>query len=137
MSDISSIEDTLITAISNLNLFKRVDSLGRKAKPLTLIYPSVFVYFVSDRNTGSKPRPIFELTYEIVVITKNLQTEAKAAKDIYELIDSVRDAVNGKTLDINDIEPFECISREMSEYEDGTISYVMQFKTRQYLSLVS
>ncbi len=130
---ISQIEDRLIDVVKGLNIFKLVDSLGRKSKPVALNYPSAFVYFLSDRNTESQPRPVYELIYEVVVVNKNVSTEAKAAKDTYSYIDSVRDAINGKTLGISDIEPFTCVSRDMTAYEEGVIMYTLRFKTRHYL----
>lgn len=138
MSTISTIEDTLITTIKNLSivniaLFKIVDSLGRKKEPELLNYPAAFVYFVSDSDTGSKPRPITELVYGVLVLNKNVQAESKAAKDIYGLTESVRDAINVKSLSIADVEPFTWVSTELTDYKDGIISYLVKFKTRHYL----
>ena len=133
MNTISTIEDKLIAVIKNTGLFKLVDSLGRKARPEVINYPAAFVYFASDRDTGTKPRPVIDLIYEIEISNKNVQSEAKAAKDTYGLLDGARDAINFKSLGITDIEPFACISRNIKDYKDGIITYILQFKTRHFL----
>ena len=66
---------------------------------------------------------------------KNLTSEAQAASDIYTLIDAVRDAIEGKQLGNDDIEPFMCMARELVDYADGIISYVVKFRTRHYLDV--
>lgn len=137
MSTISEIEDILITTVKNLSLFKIVDSLGRKAEPVTLNYPAAFVYFAGNKNTESQPRPIFWTDYDVLVIAKNLQSEDKAAKDAYTLIDAVRDAINGKALGITDIEKFICMSRELAGYDNGEIAYRLRFQARHYLAVPS
>lgn len=139
MSSILDIESDIITAVTALEdedevkLFRLVESLGRKKPPLTINYPACFVYFAGDVNTGSKPRPIYQATFECLVMAKNLASEEAAAADVYTLIDAVRDAIEGKQLENADIEPFTCISRELSDYADGIISYVVKFQTRHYL----
>jgi hypothetical protein len=135
--NISEIEDKLIETIESLGLFRIVDSLGRRAIPVSLNYPSAFVYFAKDEDTGTKPRPVFTLTYEVQVSNKNLKSEKEAAKDTYALLDAIRDAINKKTLGISDIEPFTCTAREITDYADGVIIYTLQFQTRQYLPVVS
>lgn len=135
--NISEIEDVLISTIEELNLFKYVGSLGRKGQPPALNYPCAFVYFAGDENTNSKPRPVYLLNYEILIMCKNLSLnpEKGAAKDAYILLEAVEQAINGKSLGITDIEPWTCISREIYDYENGVISYVMKFQTRHYLSV--
>ena len=135
--NIAGIEDTLINTIKQLGLFQAVSSAGRKGLPQTFRYPSCFVYFVSDRDARTGPRPTIELTYEAMVVDKNLRTEKEAARDVYTLIDAVRDAINGKTLGIPDIEPWTCTGREIAGYEidTGEIAYVLRFRTRQYLAI--
>ena len=133
MSTIATIEDKLIETLEGLALFRKVSSLGRKAAPVAMAYPSAYAYFVSDRDTGTRPRPVMDLTYEILVVSKNLSGEAQAAADVYSLLDAARDAINGKFLDFTDIEPFTCVSREIAGYEDGVISYILRFQTRQFL----
>ena len=135
MSTIAEIEDKIISTLDGLGIFRKVSSLGRKAAPVTMSYPSAHAYFVSDRDTGTKPRPVMTLTYEILVVGKNLSGEGQAAADVYSLLDSVREAINGKYLDFTDIEPFTCVSREIAGYEDGVISYILRFQTRHYLEV--
>ncbi|HHT9137383.1 MAG TPA: hypothetical protein ACFYEK_09100 [Candidatus Wunengus sp. YC60] len=135
MSTISTIEDKLISTIRNTGLFKLVDSQGRNKRPEVINYPAAFVYFSSDRDTGVRPRPVIELIYEIQIVNKNVQTEGKAAKDTYTLLDGVRDAINFKSLGITDIEPFTLVARNIKDYQDGIITYLLQFKTRHYLAV--
>ena len=138
MATIADIEDDIITAIKALELdgntpFRVVESVGRKKPPVTLNYPACFVYFAGDINTGGKPRPIYQTVFECLISVKNLAAEKAAADSVYTLIDAVRDAIEGKDLGNADIEPFMCMSRELSDYEDGVISYVVKFQTRHYL----
>ncbi|HOE18765.1 MAG TPA: hypothetical protein PK344_15265 [Syntrophorhabdaceae bacterium] len=142
MATIADIEDDIITAIAALKdddddnkLFRIVESLGRKRPPVAINYPACFVYFAGDTNTGSRPRPIYQTDYECLVSVKNLSSEKDAADGVYALIDAVRDAIEGKQLDNDDIEPFMCVSRELSDYADGVISYVIKFRTRHYLAV--
>ena len=135
MHTISQIEDAMISTITALGLFRHVGSIGRKAKPVSLAYPSAFVYFVGDTDTGTRPRPIFETQFEVAVYQSNKGGEAAAAKDTYGLIDSIRDAINGKNLSLDDIDLFYCSGREMIGYEDGIISYAVKFNTRHFLPL--
>lgn len=133
MSSISEIEDAMITAVSALGLFRQVGSIGRQAKPQALSYPSAFVYFAGDTDTGVRPRPVFNTQYEVAVYQSNKSGEAAAAKDTYDLLDSVRDAINGKALGLTDVDSFVCTGREMIDYEAGIISYVVKFTTRHML----
>lgn len=141
MASIADIEDDIITTIAALededdnNLFRLVESLGRKKPPVTLNYPACFVYFAGDTNTGSKPRPVYWTEYECLISVKNIASEKTAADSIYALIDVVRDAIEGSQLDNDDIEPFMCMSRELVDYADGVISYVVKFRTRHYLDV--
>ncbi len=135
--NISEIEDVLISTIEGLNLFKYVGSLGRKGQPSALNYPCAFAYFAGCENTRSKPRPVYIMNYEILIVCKNLSlnTEKDAARDAYVLLEAVEQAINGKRLGITDIEPWTCVSIELGDYESGVITYVMKFQTRNYLDM--
>lgn len=133
MSTIAELEDTLIGVIQDLDLFHRVDSLGRKGLPAALSYPAAFVYFVRERSDTAVPRPVVEKVFEVLVQQKNLQAESQAAAGVYGLVESVRDAVNGKRLGHTDIGPFTCSAIDMTDYADGVISYALQFTVQQYL----
>lgn len=133
MSTIAEIEDALMETIRALGVFRSVHSAGRKALPSLKDHPAAYVFFVSERDTGTKPRPVVELRYDVVVVVKNLGAEKSAAADAYSLTDAVRDAVQGKTLGFADIEPFACESRELVDYASGVIQYALRLKTRQYL----
>lgn len=104
---------------------------------MAMKYPAAFVYFAGDKSDMAIPRPIVSIAYDVVIIAKNLKSELAAARDAYALIDAVRDAVNGKQLGITDIEPFVNTTREVAEYEDGTIAYILRFETRHYLPVVT
>lgn len=135
MSTIAEIEDGIIQAVAALEIFKGVWSVGRKEVPASMTHPAAYVYFVSERDTGTKPRPVVELVYDVVVAVKNLRSEKDAARDAYSIMDSVRDALLGKTLGLSDIEPLTCVSREIAGYESGVIEYAVRFRTRQYLPI--
>ncbi len=135
--NIAGIEDVIITTLEGLNLFQYVGSIGRKGKPLTLVYPCAFVNFSGDENTRSKPRPVYTLSYEIVIMCKNiaLNSEEEIASDAYTLLDAVEQAINGKRLGITDIEPWTCMSRALTEYENAVMTYVIKIQTRHYLNV--
>lgn len=133
MSGIAEIEDKLIEAVEAAALFKTVSSAGRREIQPPKTFPAAYVYFVSERDTGAMPRPVVELTYDVVVAAKNLSSEEMAAKDVYALMSSVRDALNGKTLGFTDLEPLTCAAMELAGYEAGVIEYVLRFRTRRYL----
>lgn len=137
MSSIAEIEDKLIETVEALGIFKGVWSVGRKELPALIAHPAAYVYFVSETDTGTKPRPVTGLVFEVVVAVKNLRSEKEAARDAYSIIDAARDALNGKTLGFTDIEPFVCVSREIVGYEAGVIEYALRFRARQYLPVPS
>ncbi len=130
---ITDIENGLIGAIKGLNIFQVVASIGRKDRPQSLNYPAAFVFFAGDKDTGARPRPIYNTEFDVILLNKNLESSARAAKDIYELLDVVRDVVQGKTLGISNIEPFVCVSRELTNYENGVTEYTLRISTRLYL----
>lgn len=136
MSTILDIDKKLVVTITGLNAFKTVDTIGRKAMPAVLNYPAAFVYFAGDHlvKQGNKLRNIYDTAYDIIVTNKNLRSEQDAAYDTYNLLDLVRDAIQGKKLDLTNVMPFECVSRELFGYEDGVISYVVRFTTCVFYS---
>lgn len=130
---ISQIEDTIAATLRGLNIFQTVDSAGRKAFPVSYVYPSAYVYFAGDRDTGVNPRPTYELEYAVIVMAKSVRDEPNPAIDVYSVLDLVRNAINKKTLGIENIEPWTCVSREAERQEGAIISYTLTFKTRQFL----
>lgn len=133
--DIAAIEDALLAAVNALGLFSLVDSAGRDTAPQLLTYPYASVFFIGDGQLVLNPRPIDELRYGVMVSAQNFSSEEEAAADVYRLIDAVRTAIRGKTLGIDDIEPFACRSRELISYEDGVITYLLTVVTRQYQAI--
>lgn len=129
---IVEIEDLLIAAVGQLVLFAVVDSAGRDAAPEVLQYPYASVFFIGDRQIVLNPRPIDELRYGIMVSHQHLGSEQEAAAGAYQLIDAVRDRINGKTLGVSDIEPFSVSTRELLGYEDGIITYLLTIVTNKY-----
>jgi len=134
-STIADIEDALLEAIEDLDEFKIVDSLGRKSMPAVLNYPACYVYFEADENTGNRPRPVYRMRFVALVINKNLQSEKQSARDTYGLVEAVEQAINGKQLSIEDIEPITCTKREFQNFENGIITYALTFETRHYLDV--
>jgi len=137
--DVAGIEDVLIDTVKALGIFATVDSAGRDQEPsadTVFSFPYASAFFIGDREVAKQPRPIDELTFGVLVSVKNVRGESAAAADAYALIDSVRLAIRGKTLGIEDIGPFGCPTREMVGYQDGVMTYLLIFTCRQYQPLV-
>lgn len=135
MSSIADIEDAILDIVRSLQCFQIVDSLGRKSIPQSLNYPACYAYFESDENTLNRPRPVYKMKFVVLVINKNLYSESQSALDTYGLIEAVEQAINGKQLNVADIEPFTCTKREFVDYENGIITYALTFETRHYLDV--
>jgi hypothetical protein len=136
MSDISGIEDKVIEAVKSLELFKVVDSAGRKALPTTLAYPSAFICWSDYKDLDSAPRPVPRLEFQAAIVDKNIQSEKAAARSTYALCEAVRDALNGKTLGLEDVKPFKVTSIEIADYKSGgEITYIMTITTGHLLGV--
>lgn len=133
-NDINIIEDALIEAIKNTGAFRAVISVGREALPTTLAYPTAFVYFDGETRRQTRPRPVEDTAFKIFITVKNI-SQAKANKDAYSLMNAVTAAIEGKTLDVPDIEEFERTDRKITEYEDNEITYEMTIKTVRYCAV--
>lgn len=133
MSTILEIEKKIIETISGPGTFKVVESVVSDELPPTLNYPAAFMYFESEDIADDQVRPVYKITYGVIVVNKNLRSEQDAAQDTYGLLDTCRDALQGKTLGFTDITPFVCTSRELLAYNDGIISYLLKFTTKNYL----
>ncbi len=136
--EIQDIEDKLLEAVGSLLAFAVVSSLVRDGVNPG-IYPAAYTYFAGDGEGETKSRPIDTVEFHIQVRAQNLASEALLARDAYSLINAVRKAIRGKTLGIPGIEPFRCIGRELSDYdeEESTIEYTCKFTTRQYQPVVT
>ena len=134
MSTVAEIEDKLLQVLTALNCWAMVQSAGRKILPETIYYPACFVIWDGDDDTGSKPRPVDNVDFKVIVQTQNLASEDLAAADVYALNDLVRGEIRGKRLGIPDIEPFTCVSRRCTDYDDsdGMIEYTHIYRTRLY-----
>ena len=134
MPAIALIEQALLDRIAELGIFALVQSAGRKALPSIYGYPACFVHWDGDTDTGTFPRPVDVAAFKVVIQSVNLAAEEQAAADAYELSDLVREAIRGKTLGLNDIEPLVCQSRLCTDYDDteGMIEYTHTYSTRVY-----
>jgi hypothetical protein len=139
MPGVGYIEDTLLQVLTALNCWAMIQSAGRKALPETIYYPACFVIWDGDEDSGSKPRPVDHVDFKVVIQTQNLAGEDLAATDAYTLNDLVRGEIRGKTLGIPDIEPFTCVSRRCTDYDDsdGMIEYTHIYRTRLYQPIVT
>ncbi|HNV71766.1 MAG TPA: hypothetical protein PKO06_18820, partial [Candidatus Ozemobacteraceae bacterium] len=109
-STISQIEDELLEQLGTLDLFRIIDSIGRRDTPPPLNFPAAYVYFLFDRQMQSSPRPVYERRFDLVIAAKNLKSEKEAAQDAYALVEAARDALIGKDLGLTGVGPFECLS---------------------------
>lgn len=137
---IGEIEDVLIEAVTGLALFAVVDSIGRDKEPpadAIFDYPYASVFFLEDEEVSNAGRPIDKLTFGVLVSVKNLAGEKEAAADAYALVDGVRGALRGKSLGVAGIEPLSCPSRQLVGYQDGVMTYLLLFTTRQYQPVVT
>lgn len=139
MSTITEIENTLLAVIADLDRWAMIQSAGRKVLPDPVYYPACFVIWDGDEDTGSTPRPIDHVDFKVIIQTQNLGSEDMAALDAYALNDLVRLQIRGKVLGIPDIEPFVCVSRKCTDYDDseGMIEYTHIYRTRQYQPMVT
>jgi hypothetical protein len=140
--DIDGIEDAIIEAISGLKsedkaMCRKVISAGRNEVPNKFNYPTALVYFVNSADQGIRSRPVSLVTFEIILVNKNLASLQAAKDSTYAVIKAVRDAIHGRDLDIKNIEQFVCTSIAFSGYDAGEISYVLQFQCKHYLPTVS
>lgn len=131
MPDIAATEQKLIDTLKAMGLFREVSSAGRDGDFKPLNYPAAAAVFLRDRDTGSRPRAIWEETYAVLIRDRNLADEKQAARGVYGLLDQVRDAIHGLTLGLTDIEPFACTDRRMIEYKKGLIDYQLTFTCRR------
>lgn len=134
MPTVGEIENKLLEVLTALNCWAMIQSCGRKALPETISYPACFAVWDGDEDTGSKPRPVDYVDFKVIVQAQNLAGEDQAAVDVYALNDLVRAAIRGKVLGFAAIEPFTCVSRRISDYDDseGMIEYTHIYRTRLY-----
>jgi len=136
---IAEIEDTLIETIRGLNLFATLQSAGREDIPAVYGYPACFVFFDGDKAVATVPRPVDELDFTVAIQVQNLSLEQGAARGAYAINDQIRAAIRGKSLGIPSLEPFTCVSRQCSGYDDadGVIEYTHIYRTRLYQPVVT
>lgn len=131
---ITTIEQAILDAITSLGVFATIESCGRSAIPDTYTWPAAFAYFDGDAETPDYAEAADTQVFQVVVQNINLAGEQLAALDAYVLIDLVRGAIRGKTLGLDEIEPFRCKSRRLTDYDDsdGMIEYTLTFETTWY-----
>lgn len=136
---VSDIENALLFAVKSLGFFALVQSAGRQTLPDTICYPACFVVWDGDEDSGVISRPIDYASFKIIVQAQNYGSESSAANDVYQLNDLVRAVIRGKRLGFVDIEPFVCVSRSCTGYDDseGMIEYTHTYKTRLYQPVIT
>jgi len=143
MATTAAIEDEVLAAITALvdgdgnQLFNQVDSIGRKDTPPPMSFPAAFVYFLFARKIEGGPRPTYDLFFDVVIMTQNLEGEQAAARDSYALNEAVRDAIQGKDFGLAGVGPFECLDIRLGDLEGGAIAYTLGFRTKAYLAVPS
>lgn len=139
MPTITDIETTILGVLEALGCWAMLQSAGRQALPDTICYPACFVLWDGDEGAATTPRPIDQVSFKVIVQTQNMAGEALAALDAYALNDLVRDAIRGKTLGLANIDPFACVSRQNTDYDDsdGMIEYTHIYRAKQYQPIVT
>ena len=137
MLSTAQVEDIFIQKVTDLAIFKLIQSTGRDNMvediKKVLKTPAALVCFMGDVNTGSRPRLVTTETYGISVIGTNVKSQKDAARSVYDLIDTVRDGLHGKDLGADELGPAEIVSRELILYEGGTIAYLCKFSLTHVL----
>lgn len=138
MSTINEIEDRLLMTLEAMECWAMIQSVGRVALPPVICYPACFVFWDGDEAAAEFPRPIDTVDFKVIIQVQNYSSERIAASDCYTLNDRVRDAIRGKVLEYPDIEPFACLSRRCTDYDDsdGMIEYTHTYRTRLYQPVV-
>lgn len=131
---VAEIEDALLQEIRTLGAFATVASIGRSGADAAARLPAAYVYFDGDEELAMPGRPVDRAAFLVLVRVKHLRSEADAARDAYQLIDLVREAIRGKTLQLPGIGPFTCPGRRLTDYDEssGTIGYAVRFETDIY-----
>lgn len=124
---ITDVEDHIMEAIEDLKLFRQVISAGRSTIPAVLSYPSSLVCFVSDQNAGVGSRLVMVEQYQVMVVNKNLASEADVARSTYDLLVAVRDALHGQDFAHDELDQMNFEKTELISYEAGEIAYAMTF----------
>ncbi|MBF0410978.1 MAG: hypothetical protein HQM10_26780 [Candidatus Riflebacteria bacterium] len=129
------IEDALIDKIRTIAEFKYVGSVGRDDRPAQMNYPAALVLFTGDSDSGNKPRAVRNIAFTVAVLAKNLVGRKEALRDVYQIIDAVRDLIHGSNLDISDLGKFSCDRRAFGGYSNGIVTYILEFSVKTYLPL--
>lgn len=122
-------ENTLLSSITNLGIFRIVESAGRFDKPDVLVFPAAFVYWFEDAPVQKTPRPIMERKFHVLVYNRNLRDEKQAANDVYDQVEAVYDDLLGKEID-QGLESLNCTGIRLVSYKAGVISYLLEFSAQ-------
>lgn len=131
--EISADENAMLDELKKISELKAVESIGRKDKPPVMLYPSAFVYWFRDILTQSKPRPVNDRRFHVLVYYRNLRNEDSAADGVYTLIESIYSALVGLKLD-QALESLNCTNIGLFDYDAGVISYLLEFSAKRYIS---
>lgn len=126
---IATIEDSIIDRLEALSLFRAVISIGRRQpETLPLALPAAEVIFDGDRYPKSNnPRAVPTMQWSVFVSVKNMKSSAAASRDAYALIDTVRDDLDRRTFPLLNTGELNLISRELTDYHQGVITYRLVF----------
>jgi len=126
---IATIEDAIIDRLEALSLFRGVWSIARRdPQTLPLAQPAAEVVFDGDRYPpGNNPRPVPTMQWLVFVGAKNIRSSGAASRDVYTLIDAVRDDLDHRTFPLLNTGVLGIINRELIDYHQGVITYRLVF----------
>ena len=126
----TSIEDRLMAELEQSALFKAVYSTVREDPLPPKTFPIATIYFDGDRDISDEnnPRPVPDYFYIVQITAKNLRGEKAAAENAYTLMDAVIALFNGKTLDLEGIQPIRYTERALVGYKAGVITYAIRLR---------
>lgn len=143
--NIKRIKDKALTVIEGLNVFKDVKSFtakkdakpgGKEDAPEFNIYPAASVCYLGTASDQAVPRPRVVHVFETLIVGKNVKGEEAASEEAEVLVAHVWNALNGKTLRLDGVEPFVCFSVELVSYKAGIITYAVQYHVCEFLDVV-
>lgn len=135
----------VVDVIERLNVFKDVKSFtakkdakpgGKEDAPEFNIYPAASVCYIGTTSDEAVPRPRVSHIFETLVVSKNVRGEEAASEEAEVLVAHVWNALNGKTLGLDGVEPFVCFNVELVSYKAGMITYAVQYHIGEFLDVV-
>lgn len=137
MSDIATVENAIISTLDGLSIFANVVSVANETLNVAYKYPRAYVFFISDSLDSDAHRPDYQAEFGVSMVVKNLQTEALGKTAAYTIIDAAKTALHGKTLSVSSIQPLKVISRTLTDFDNGILTYLMRVTTRIRLGAIT